>query len=115
MEDSILKTIRVENNVADNCDVFDGQLIPLINDAFSTLWQVGVGPKIGFAISGVNEKWSDFTEDIIALGWIKTYIGNSVRLGFDPPSSSFVKETYEKKMDEALWRLNVYVDPPEEV
>lgn len=115
MEDSILKTIRVENNIPSTCEDFDGQLIPLINDAFSTLWQVGVGPQNGFAISGVLEIWNDYTTNIIALGWIKTFVGNSVRLGFDPPSSSFVKESYEKKMQEALWRLNVYVDPPEEV
>ena len=112
--DSILKTIRVENNLTPDCDAFDEQLIPLINEAFSTLWQVKVGPIKGFAISGVDEIWDDFTTDIIQLGWIKTYIGNSVRLGFDPPASSFVKESHENKMKEALWRLNAYCDPEEE-
>lgn len=115
MESSILKTIRVENNIANDCDSFDDQLIPLINEAFSTLWQVGVGPKNGFAISGVQEVWDDYTRDIIQIGWIKTYIGASVRLEFDPPASSIVKDAQEKKMQESLWRLNVYVDPPEEV
>ena len=114
MQDSILKTVREENNLTPDCDIYDGQLIPLINEAFSTLTQVGVGPRTGFAIEGETEKWDDFTNDIIQKGWIKTFVGISVRLMFDPPASSFVKDSYEKRKDECLWRLNAQVDPPEE-
>lgn len=115
MDNSILKTIRVDsaNQMAD-CDVFDDQLIPLINTAFSNLTQVGVGPKTGFAISGISEIWDDFTSDIVSLGWVKTYVSTYVRLTFDPPAASFVNESLTRRMDECLWRLNAHCDPPEE-
>lgn len=115
MENSILKTVRHDaGNLTYDCDAFDGQLIPLINEAFSTLWQIGVGPKTGFAIDGEFEEWEEYTNDIIALGWIKSYITTTVKMGFDPANSSFVQESLKKRADECLWRLNAYVDPPEE-
>jgi len=42
-------------------------LIMHINSVFSILGQMGVGPKKGFAISGADEKWSDFLEDLTFL------------------------------------------------
>ena len=115
MEDSLLKTVRHDaGNLTYDCDAFDEQLIPLINEAFSNLWQINVGPAHGFAISGVTEKWEDYTTDIIALGWVKSYINNTVRQVFDPASSSFVQESLKKRADECFWRLQAYSDPPEE-
>lgn len=115
MEDSILKTVRHDaGNLEYNCDAFDGQLIPLINEAFSNLWQNKVGPKNGFAIQGTTEVWDDFTNDIIAQNWVKTYVITMTRLGFDPPQASFIYDNLKKRADENMWRLNAYTDPPEE-
>lgn len=115
MDDSILKTVRVDGaNQTVDCEVFDDQLIPLINTAFSNLNQAGVGPVAGFAIDGVSQTWDDFTTDIIAQGWVKTYVSTYTRLMFDPPSASFVNDSLNRKMDECFFRLNVHCDPPDE-
>ena len=115
MEDSILKTVRHDaGNLEYDCNVFDGQLIPLINEAFSDLWQIKVGPAQGFAISGESEVWDDFTSGIIAQGWVKAYVNTTVRMIFDPAQNSFVQESLRKRADEAYWRLHAYSDPPEE-
>ena len=115
MEDSILKTVRHDaGNLDYNCDAFDGQLIPLINEAFSDLWQIKIGPARGFAISGTTEIWDDFTTDIIALGWVKSYINATVRMAFDPAASSFVQDSIKKRAEECFERLHAYVDASEE-
>lgn len=115
MEDSILKTVRHDaGNLEYNCDAFDGQLIDLINQAFSDLWQIKIGPANGFAISGTTEKWEDFTEDIIALNWVKSYINTTVRMLFDPAQSSFIQDGLKKRAEESYERLHAYVEALEE-
>lgn len=110
MEESILKTIRTLL-VGDADDItFDLDLIVCINTAFNNLTDVGVGPKEGFEITGLKEKWSDFTGNAAIFNRVKTYIQLETRLIFDPPSSAYVLESMQKKADEALWRLNNTVD-----
>lgn len=112
MEDGvILKDIR-DLLVGDSeDDSFDKDLIILINSAFNTLTQLGVGSESGFRITkDGEEKWNDFTGDNILLEKVKAYIMLKVRVLFDPPTSSFVLEAYKKEIEEMEWRLNVTVD-----
>lgn len=110
MEGSILQDVR-EVLVGDKDDTgFDKDLIIFINSAFNTLTQIGVGPDTGFVIKGDTETWSDFTDDNALLEKVKAYIVLKVRVLFDPPSSSFVLEAYNKEIAEMEWRLNVVVD-----
>lgn len=109
MEDSILVTIR-ELLIGDRGDLsFDADLVITINLAFNTLTQVGVGSEEGFKITGESEKWTDFVNDD-RLEMIKNYVLLKVRVLFDPPTSSFVLDAYNKQLDELLWRINVVVD-----
>lgn len=110
MEGSILQNVR-EILIGDKDDtVFDEDLKIFINSAFNTLTQIGVGPDTGFVITGDTETWSDFTNDNVLLEKVKAYIVLKVRVLFDPPSSSFVLEAYNKEIAEMEWRLNVVVD-----
>lgn len=112
MEDGvILKDVR-DLLVGDSEDSsFDKDLLFLINSSFNTLTQLGVGPKNGFRISSDGEeKWIDFTGDDILLEKVKAYITLKVRVLFDPPTSSFVLEAYNKEIAEMEWRLNATVD-----
>lgn len=109
MENSILATIR-ELLVGDKEDLsFDPDLIININLAFNTLTQAGVGDQNGFKITGETEKWTDFVEDD-RLEMVKNYVHLKTKVLFDPPTSSFVLDAYNKQIDELLWRINVVVD-----
>ena len=105
MDDSILNSVK---HMLGSCDdYFDSDLITFINGVFSTLMQLGVGPKAGFAISGPNETWSSYTENKPELDIVKTFVYTKVRLRFDPPQSSSVIQLMQQDASELEWRLNV--------
>lgn len=108
MDDSILNSVK---HMLGSCDdYFDSDLITFINGVFSTLMQLGVGPKTGFAISGSSETWSSFTDNKPELEMVKTYVYTKVRLRFDPPQGSSVLQLMQQDANELEWRLNVATD-----
>lgn len=109
--DSILESVKKMLGNGEGYDYFDPELIMFINSVFSTLYQLGVGPA--FSITGSEEKWTDYTDNQVVLGFIKPYIFRKVKVTFDPPQSSFVLEALNKQIAEDEWRLNVEVDPNE--
>lgn len=108
MDDSILNSVK---HMLGSCDdYFDSDLITFINGVFSTLMQLGVGPKTGFSISGSDETWSSYTENKPELEMVKTYVYTKVRLRFDPPQGSSVLQLMQQDVNELEWRLNVATD-----
>lgn len=108
MDDSILNSVK---HMLGSCDdYFDSDLITFINGVFSTLMQLGVGPKTGFFISGSDETWSSYTENKPELEMVKTYVYTKVRLRFDPPQGSSVLQLMQQDANELEWRLNVATD-----
>ena len=94
---------------------FDADLVIYINAAFSTLNQLGVGPKTGFSITIEDDKdWSDYIADEIYVGIIQEYVILYTKLLFDPPQSASVTEMYNQKTKELEWRLNVAFDSSKE-
>ena len=111
MDNSILEDIKALLHIAAEYDYFDRQVIMYINSAFSILYQLGVGRP--FSINGYDEKWSDYPSvaDMDILGCIKPYIYIRTRIAFDPPTSGFLTESYNKQMSELEWRMNIVSDP----
>lgn len=105
--DSILNSIKKLLGGESNSSFFDDDLIIHINSAFTTLSQLGLGPKEGFSISSASDKWSDFIEDVSQHEWIKTYVYLKVKLVFDPPLNSSVIESMKQMISEYEWRLTV--------
>ena len=91
LDKSILQEVRVACNVDENDTGFDLQLIPLINTQLMLAHQqLGIGPE-SYSITGVNETWGDWLgEPGASLVGIKTWVGYSVLLMFDPPDNSTV-------------------------
>ena len=91
MDQSILQNVRSACNVDEDDDGFDQQLIPLINTQLMLAHQqLGVGPN-GFTITGSDETWRDWLgEPGSKLAGIKTWVGYSVFLQFDPPDNGTV-------------------------
>ena len=110
--ESILTSIKKLLGISEEYTHFDADLIMHINSVFLILTQIGVGPSEGFSISDETAKWTDFIQDSIRLGAVKSFMYLKVRLLFDPPSSSSVMEATNKLIAELEWRLNVEAETP---
>lgn len=113
--DSILTSIKKMLGIGEEYEQFDMDLIININSVFSILNQLGVGPSEGFSIKDKTAVWSDFVSDMSKIEMVKSYVYLKVRLIFDPPSGSATVESYKQLISELEWRLNIAVDPGEEV
>lgn len=105
MEDSILATIKKMLGLDPNYDAFDTDVIVFINTALMTLQQIGVGPVNGFTLTGMDQTWEEFLPSDKMLEGAKTYIYLSVKMMFDPPTSSFVMDAMKQQKEELEWRL----------
>ena len=105
MDESILNTIKKMLGGIEEDDSFDTDIIVLINSAFQTLRQIGVGPTKGFTISDATTTWDQFAIGP-ELSNVKTYIYLKVKTIFDPPTSGTVMEAYKATISELEYRLN---------
>ena len=111
MEESILKTIKQLIGCPYDFEQFDLDLTIHINSASATLTHLGVGPKEGYRITGVDNKWSEFEEDSQKLSLIKDYVYIKTRLLFDPPTSSALMDSLKEQLKEMEWRLYIMYYP----
>lgn len=109
---SILTETKRVIGFEEDYDHYDLDIIMHINSAFATLNQLGVGPKKTFLITTKNSQWSEFTQDDDLVS-VKSYIWASVRLAFDPPSTSYAITALETMKKELEWRLNVVAEGKE--
>jgi hypothetical protein len=112
MSESILTSVKKAlTGVTEDYEAFDDQLMLYINGTFSILNQLGVGPDKGYQISTGEETWADYLgENETMLALVKPFVVNSVKLAFDPPSSSFVLSSLERQNEVLTWRIRVMID-----
>jgi len=108
--ESILLSVKKFIGLDPEYNVFDPDLLILINSSFSVLNQLAVGPKEGFKVTNITETWEDVIGSKKYLELIKEYICIKVKLVFDPPSSSTVYKAFEERVAELEWRLNAFED-----
>lgn len=113
MNNSILASVKKDIGGSPNDRSFDPDLIRCINSTFSILTQLGVGPKSGFTIESDSETWDDFFGETKQLSFVRTYVSTKVRLMFDPPQSSFLRDSLKQICDELEWRINVEAEKVE--
>lgn len=106
---SILDDIKHLLGITPEETAFDTDITIFINAAFGDLTQLGVGPSIGFQITGKENQWEEFTTDP-RLNAVETYIFLRTKLMFDPPGTGFVLNAYERQIQELQFRLNVVAD-----
>ncbi len=109
MEDSILESIKKELGGEINHTGFDMPIITQINSAIMVLNQIGVGTH-GFRIEDNKAKWEDLLGDRTDLESVKTYIYLKTKLVFDPPSSSFLVDAFERSIKELEYRLRLQME-----
>lgn len=110
LETSILTSIKKLLGITADCTDFDTNIIMHINTVFMTINQLGVGPDKPFVIEDDKAVWKDFLEDDTNFEAVKSYIHLKVRLIFDPPLSTAVREAMEQSVHELEWRLNVQAE-----
>ena len=103
-EQSILKTVRRAMGPDEDYEYFDSDLIIHINSALSRLCELGVGPELPFFVTGIEQKWSDFSTDP-SIERVKQYVILSVKNIFAPPQSSSVMTAYKEQLDKLGWLL----------
>ena len=108
--DSILDSVKKMLGVDLVDDSFDMELIIFINDVFSKLNQLAVGPTTTYVIDDRLDKWTDFLLDRADLNMVKTYMYLQVRITFDPPTNPSLLENMMKRIQEYEWRLNVQAE-----
>lgn len=110
--DSILNTVKKMLGIDKAYKAFDMDIIVSINSTFSTLYQLGVTLDGDFMVMDERQKWSDIIKDEFKsrLAFIQQYVYLKVRVVFDPPTSSFVLDAYNKQISELEWRINVEVE-----
>lgn len=118
MEQSILNSTKKILNIGPDDTTFDLDIMTHINNAFSNLHDLGIGPEEGFVIESEEEAWTDFlADDKVKLSKVKTCVYLRTRLAFDPPASAFLQTALEGQLREAEWRLSTnreateWVDP----
>ena len=107
---SILNTIKKLNNVPKDDTNFDLDIVSEINAVFSTLTQLGVGPDNGFSIEDDSAEWSDYIPEGPTSEAVRSYIAKKVRLSFDPPQNSTVRDIINKSLEELEWRIVAMVE-----
>lgn len=104
MSDSILNSTKKNLGLTEDYTAFDLDVTMHINSALATLNQLGIGPSEGLAIEDDTTTWDDLFTDV-RFNSAKTYVFLSVRLVFDPPSTSYLIESLRKQKEELEHRL----------
>lgn len=108
METSILTSTKKILGIEGDYTVFDLDIITHINTVFSTLTQLGIGPKEGFAIEDADAEWDDFIDidNDPRFNAVKSYMFLKVKMLFDPPTTSYLIDSSNRQIIELEWRLN---------
>lgn len=109
--DSILNTIKKMLGIPVEDTAFDLDLLVFINGQISKLNQLGVGPENPVLIVDKDTEWSLLNTTPTILAMAQNFIFYNVRLSFDPPGNSFIKDSYSNMIQELTWRIEVEANP----
>ena len=113
MDEQILTSIKKLLGIYEENTDFDTDILIHINSVITILNQLGIGPDEGFTVDE-DTTWNDYLDDNTKINSVKSYIYLKVKLIFDPPMSSAIKEANKQMIDELEWRLNLYHESDKE-
>lgn len=112
MSESILESTKRRLAIPEGVDNFDAEIIPLINLAINTLYQLGLGPSGSFAITGPSETWENYIGEDKRLEMVKDYIFLKTKLIWDSQTMpGAVIEVYKEQIKELESRVSYQVEP----
>ena len=107
--ESIFLSVKKALNILPEDGAFDTDILIHLNSVLSKINQIGVGPEPPLQVTGSDETWNELFDDP-KYAFVKSYIYLSVRLLFDPPSTTTMYEAFQRKIEELEWRLYVLGD-----
>ena len=110
VDGSILNDVKKILGLAADYSPFDAEIMLHINAALSKLDQLGVGPEGALMISDEQTTWADLIGDDHRLNNVKTLLGLSVKLAFDPPQVGYVLTAMKEQIQEQEWRLSCVIE-----
>lgn len=110
MEESIIDSLKSYLGIPKEDNAFDQDIVLHTNNAFSVLYQVGVGKDKPYRFTE-SETWEDlFSEYDQILDLIKEYTFLRVRLLFDPPQNSSVMDSLKQTIQECEYRIMIELE-----
>lgn len=110
-EDVIIDSLKDYLGIQKEDKAFDQDIILHTNNAFSVLYQIGIGQTKPMRISDSNETWVGLFSDYDKiLDLIKEYTFLRVRLLFDPPQNASVMESLKQTISECEYRILMDMD-----
>lgn len=106
--DNILNAVKRQNNIEPEVTEFDSDICSLINGAFLSLNQLGVGPEQPFFIDA-NTVFGEFDTQV-PIDIILNYISLKTKIVFDPPMNSSAIDAFRDRIAELEFRMNIIVD-----
>lgn len=106
LETNILKTVKTFVGLLEDDEAFDNDVLVSINDAFSTLNQLGLLPYMIEA----GTTWAGLGLDPMVLAKVRAYVPMKVRMMVDPPTLSFLIDMKNKQLEEAEWRIRCLLE-----
>lgn len=105
--DSILVSVKKIIGIHKNDDNFDHDIIDDTNGVLANLAQFGIGDP-NFELVDASQTWHDFLLDHqVNLRQVKIWVGQNVRLIFDPPTSQTHLQSIKEIIKEAEWRMYI--------
>ena len=111
MEQSILKSVKLQNDIPQDEDTFDDELIGLINMSLATLNQMGPGRQI--YLEDDKMVWDDFFTDIdskLVRALSRQYVAMDVKSKFDVPVTSKAGDNITNALKELQFRIYIAAD-----
>lgn len=106
MPNSILNEVKQMIGINETDTAFDLDVRILINAAFSTLNDVGVGPEEGYRIETASEEWDEFIDEGPMLDKVKNFVFMKTKYAFDPPGTGYHTTAMNELIEEELVRIS---------
>ena len=116
---SILGDIKSSLGVSVDIDEYDRDIILHLNSTLSKLFQIAGGPSgtVPQVLDDTTE-WDKVIDAGNETAMIRSYIYLSIRLLFDPPTTSFAINSMREQQQEFEWRIreleDIFVSVPQE-
>lgn len=112
MNPSILISVKEHIGVDADDISYDNQLIEHINRALVKCRQLGVGPKRGFVIFDSSSSWDELIPEsqTYLLADVPSFVGDLVRLSFDPPAGGGVMQALKDTIAEDEYRIKLALE-----